>query len=376
MISIVYSEAAMKIPSGKSVYTADMPAVFAVLWIACVCALPPTAAARSLRVATFNVEHGIGEPGDEKFEAQKAILRRVNADIVGFQELTRNTSNDWVRLAGELGYSHRVWGEHGPFTGAVYLGFYSRFPILDAVSLDSLPKVRELSRRPLRICVAVPGAAHPLVLWNMHHKALFEPCDDFRRAVEAQRIVEDIGRYAAQRPERIEMLVLGDMNDDLTRAEQSVRFTGLPEGLPRTYALGADIRFPISYRWFPLDVYTKAGPGFRPVRAFRIGTDVAITHLYTNMRLDWIFASAAIWQHPAGPPKGEIYHSEWDAAEGGIPKSGAPLAPETSLAASDHYVVFVDLNLEDAVEPGNGRSSTAQSTKVTNRLNDCDHRER
>jgi endonuclease/exonuclease/phosphatase family metal-dependent hydrolase len=310
------------------------------------------AEARRVRVATFNVEHGIGEPGSEKYETQKAVLRRVNADIIGFQELKRGSSNHWVRLAGDLGYPHRAWGEKGPFAGDMEVGFFSRFPLGEPVSVDSPPAARELSRRPLRVRIEVPGAARPLVLWNMHHKAMFERRDDFRRAVEARRIAADVERHFAAHPELVDLVILGDMNDDPARPEQSERFDAPPGALPGTFVLGEDIAWPLRYREFPPDAYARVGPGFRPVPALRQDSDIAITHFYTNLRLDWIFASTALWQHPDGVPAGEIYHSEWDVAGGGgLPKTGEPPPPETSLKASDHYVVFVDLNLADAPEP-------------------------
>lgn len=311
-------------------------------------ALGLSAEARAVRVATFNVEVGIAAPGSEKYDAQKAVLRRIGADIVAFQELTRATEENWVRLAEELGYAHRAVGQLGPFAGNMLVGFWSRFPIEEAVSVASPPETREFTRLPLRVRIAVPGAARPLVLWNMHHKAVFEARDDFRRAVEARRIVEDIQRHRREYPKLTELIVLGDMNDDPSRREQSVQFEKPPAGLPRTFALGADIAFPLRYRWFPTDAYAGADFAFRAIPALRQNSDIPTTHFYTNLRLDWVFASEALWRHPDGPPRGEIYHSEWDAPAGGLPKNGEPPSRETSLRASDHYPVFADMNLEDA----------------------------
>lgn len=315
----------------------------AVLWLAAAAGL-----ARPVRVATWNVELGIAAPGTEKHEAQAAVLRRIGADIVAFQELTRGTQENWRRLGEALGYRHLAVGEMGPFAGNMYVGVWSRFPIEEAVSVQSPAEAREFTRLPLRVRIAVPGAARPLVLWNMHHKAVFEARDDFRRAVEARRIADDIARHWRDRPDLAELIVLGDMNDDPSRREQSVVFEQAPAGLPRSFRLGDDITFPLRYRWFPTDAYSPVGPGFRAVPAMRQNSDIPITHLYTNLRLDWVFASDAIWRNPAGPPRGEIYHSEWDDRDGGLKKYGEPPPRETSLRASDHYPVFVDVNLEEA----------------------------
>ncbi len=326
------------------------PARRPVFWALCAAILwaASLADARKVRVATFNVEHGIGEPGGEKYEAQKAVLRRINADIIAFQELTAASSNHWARLAAELGYEHRAWGELGPFAGSMILGFFSRFPIRESATVSSPAGAREMSRLPLRATIEIPGAARPLTIWNMHHKAMFETSDDFRRAVEARRIAADIARRLAERPEENELLVVGDMNDDPARREQTVLFHGPPERLPRTYVLGADIAFPLPYRWFPTSAYARAGNGFRAVPAFRPGSDIAITHFYTNYRLDWVFASETIWKHPDGAPRGEVYHSDWDDPGVGLEKPGEPPPPETSLKASDHYPVVVDLHLTPA----------------------------
>ncbi len=316
---------------------------------------PAGAWARSLRVATYNVEHGIGEAGSEKGDAQRAILRRVDADIVAFQELNRRTFEEWVRLADELGYPHRAIGEMGPFAGGMMVGYFSRFPIVESATVTSPEGAREFTRAPLRVAVEVPGAARPLTLWNMHHKAIFRPVDDFRRAVEAFRIAQDIKRVAAAHPERTEFIVLGDMNDDPDRgrdgrhAPQSESFDAPPEGLPQTFVLGPDVPFPLQYRTFPFDAYRDAGPGFVAVDAVREGTDQMVTHLHTVYRLDYVLVSPAIRDHPKGPPVGEVYHSDWETGAG-LRKAGDPPPRGATDAASDHYVVFVDLHLE-AEEP-------------------------
>ncbi len=290
----------------------------------------------------------MGDPDSEKYNAQKAVLWRINADIVAFQELRRSSSNHWDRLGKELGYDHRVWGDTGPFAGNMDVGFWSRHPVIERASVSSPEGARELSRQPLRVRIQVPGAARPLVLWNMHHKAMFEPRDDFRRAIEARRIAEDVARHARQRPNEIEMIILGDMNDEPNRPNASLRFDVVPPSLPRSYRLGDDIEFPVFYRPFPIMAYARCGPGFRPIPAFRQNSEISATHFYTNLRLDWILASRIFWRHPDGPPVGEIYHSEWDGPEeGGLPKAGERLLADVSLKASDHYPVFADLNMED-----------------------------
>ncbi|MDZ4199861.1 MAG: endonuclease/exonuclease/phosphatase family protein [Kiritimatiellia bacterium] len=311
-----------------------------------------TASARSLRVATWNVEHGIGAPESEKGAAQRAILQRVDADIIAFQELNAGTSNGWVRLASDLGYPHRVWGELGPYAGNMVVGFYSRFPILSVESVRSPEGAQEFSRLPLRVTVQIPGAAQPLTLWTMHHKAMFRPVDEFRRAVEAFRIARDIENFATQNPAWSEWILLGDMNDDPARggtppeSPQTPVFREIPDRLPKTYQIGSDLSLPLTYRAFPLDTYQTPKTRLKAVDAFREGTESLITHFHTNLRLDYIFLSEGIWKNTSGQPVAEIYHTDWETGKG-LRKSGNPLPRQMTAAASDHYVVFVDFHIED-----------------------------
>lgn len=338
--------------SGRQTSPARFGAVFLLILFAA------AAPARSLRVATFNVEHGIGEAGTEKGEAQRAVLRRVNADIIAFQELNARTSNEWVRLSSELGYPYRAWGGMGPFAGGMAVGFFSRHPIRESSPVVSPDGAREFSRLPLRITVDVEGAAGPITLWNLHHKAMFRPVDEFRRAVEALRVARDIERVVAEEPDRAGWIVIGDMNDDPARCEdparapQSAAFAAPPEGLPRSFVLGPDIPFPLPYRVFPLHAYRDAGPGFHPVDATREGSDSRVTHLYTNYRLDYILVCDAFRSPDGGRPLGEVYHSDWEAG-GGLPKSGERPPPGSSGSASDHYIVFADLWIPAAGSDGN-----------------------
>ena len=48
-----------------------------------------TSPATPLRVATLNVELGLGAPGSAGFEAVVDILERIDADVVALQELNR-----------------------------------------------------------------------------------------------------------------------------------------------------------------------------------------------------------------------------------------------------------------------------------------------
>lgn len=307
--------------------------------------------ARRIRVATFNVENGVGAPDSRKYKAIRAILYRMDSDVVAFQELTAGTSNAWRMLAEDLGYPHRVEATLGPYSGDMWVGVFSRFPIIEQHEVRGPPEAREIARFPLCVTVEVPGAVRALVVWIVHHKAQFGYADSFRRAVEARRVVKDIEAHLARFTNHVEYVVVGDMNDDFEREDQPEVYFTLPRRLPATYHLGSDIRFPLRYRMFPHDHYESAGVGMRWVPAVRAGTSNRKTHFYTGFTLDYIYASLRFWTHQDGPPRGEVLYSGNDGENRGLPKRGRPLPPDLSQQASDHYPVFVDLNMEDAACP-------------------------
>jgi len=312
--------------------------------------------ARTVRVASFNIENGPGAVGTADYEATKAVLARIDADVVGFQELLLTGEAAWRQMAQELGYPHVEIGRDGTtMSGNQRLGYFSRFPIVAVSFVRSPDGANEITRLPMRAVVEVPGAAKPLVLWNMHHKAddtnaANTPVNQFRRAIEARRIVQDINAYRAAQTGHDEFVMLGDLNDDIFRsADQAVQFTSLPSGLPLSYRLGVDIAFPVAYRAFPDDRYGLAGGGLHRLHLWQQDGVTTTTRPAGLRTLDYILVSTALRHSPLGPPRGEVYHSRLDALYPGLPKRGSPLPSGTSLAASDHLALFADVEMADAV---------------------------
>lgn len=319
--------------------------------------------ARTVRVATFNIEYGPEGQQTPDYAATKAVLGRINADIVAFQEIFNNVRTnripDWRNMAAELGYPYEVVAEENDWrAGYLYLGYYSRFP-MQTKSVNSPAPASEMSRVPLRAVVQVPGAAKPLVLWNMHHKAGPAASDQFRRAVEAHRIAQDINAYRAANPTHDELVVLGDLNEDFSEVTSQVQSFGISDFqafsgiLPSTYVLGADIedllRGPgLPYSIFPDARYSQAGGGLHRLDLRQLnGTSRATRGSRT---LDYILVSTALRDSPLGAPLGEIYNSQLDTLSNpGLPKAGQPLPAATSLDASDHLAVFADIQMDDAL---------------------------
>jgi endonuclease/exonuclease/phosphatase family metal-dependent hydrolase len=309
--------------------------------------LPP-AESREVRVATFNIENGTGEVGSAKYEAIRSILHRMDADIVSFQELRATTFGAWSNLAAELGYPFAAISGSGPYAGGLYLGYFSRFPILHTHNVVSPPGAVELTRLPFRAAIDVPDALRPLVLWTMHHKASADSADKFRRAIEAYRIVQDVNAYLADNPAHVEYVLTGDMNDDIRDSQTPAQFNSQPTtaAMPASYVLGADITFPVAYATFPTHRYTNAGAGLVRLPAFWEGTANPVTRPASSRQLDYVFLSPALMDSPLGAPLSEVYHSAADLG-GGLPKLGSPLPVATSLTASDHLPIFVDLFMAD-----------------------------
>ena len=321
----------------------------------------PSADAREVRVATYNILDGTGDAGSVEYLALQAVLARMDADVVCFQELQATSFAAWSNLASELGYPYAAISGNGPFSGSLYCGYYSRFPILSTYNVDSPPGAVELTRFPFRAVIDVPDAQRPLVLWTMHHKSSADGIDKFRRAIEAYRIVQDVDAYLAANPDHVEYVLTGDMNDDIRDSQTPAQYASQPSGAPGGFVLGADIVFPVAYATFPVDRYATAGAGFLHVPAFWEGTATPITRPASSRQLDYVFLSPALANSPLGAPQGEVYFSDWDLG-GGLPKRGAPLPGGTSAAASDHLPIFVDIQMADysAVLPGAGFVSAGE----------------
>ena len=334
-----------------------------VAWIvAAGCASPvPSARARDVRVATYNVLDGTGEAGSLEYLALQAVLARMDADVVCFQELRATSFAAWSNLASELGYPYAAISGNGPFSGSLYNGYFSRFPIRSTSNVDSPPGAVELTRFPFRAVIDVPDAQRPLVLWTMHHKSSATSIDKFRRAIEAYRIVQDVDAYLAANPDHVEYVLTGDMNDDVRDSQTPAQFASQPAGAPGGFVLGADVAFPVAYATFPADRYAAAGYGFARVPACWEGTATPITRPASSRQLDYVFLSPALVESPLGAPQGEVYYSDWDLG-GGLPKRGAPLPGGTSAAASDHLPIFVDIQMADysSVLPGAGFVSAGE----------------
>ncbi len=306
--------------------------------------LLPAEAVR-VRVASWNVKWGVGTPGSNEYNAVKSVLLRVRPEIIGFEELNDGDYANWVALAAELNYPYLAYGTGGPYAGSHRLGVLSKYPIIEAVEVKEPPGAKEFTRWPLRVAVQVPGALNPLIFYVLHNKASSGADNQFRRGIEWRRTVTNALQRLLNQPLDTEFVATGDFNDDVTFYQVSY-FTNIPSGVPSDYVLGSDVVLPVKYRLYPTD---NAGEiGFQQLDIYQEDTTVPSTY-ETGPRFDYFYFSEEIMRNPAGAPRGEIYNSAQDDGTGGLPKYGSPLPPETSTNASDHYLIFADINMIDAL---------------------------
>lgn len=316
-----------------------------VLGLGCILALATTASADvRIRVATFNIENFDGDAAQEA--AAVDILLRVGADVVCVQEINDTPSSAFIDLAAATGYPFRFLASgSNSFDAAKHSGIMSKFPFatspvtLDSVDLSGDGGARDLTRNFVRAELDIPGAAENFVIIGNHWKSGTADADEFRRSVEAFRTMQTTVPFDST---TIPYVLVGDMNDDINdSADSPSQFFSLPGGLPGGYDLGNDISFPISNGVFiPLQASSGA-QRLNIIPAFqKDGSDA--TRNASGRRLSYIWRSNAVTFVGS-----EVYDSADEGLGGGLSKFGAPLPAGTSAAASDHLLVFADIDIPD-----------------------------
>jgi endonuclease/exonuclease/phosphatase family metal-dependent hydrolase len=315
-----------------------------------------------IRVASFNVGafftessggafyplYGLGAAGTPDHESVRAILDRIDADVVALQEIDSadeaGNPNDVQDLATSLGYPHVYIAPDNasgnfkaPFDSDLRVAVISRYPFLSAGAIRSPENMRELVRFHAVVKVDVPGTSNDPVVINAHLKP-GDSIDRFRRAVEMKRLVKHLNVLGLTDDDNF--IITGDFN--LNPNYGSTTYNTLPSGLPNTYALGPDIPFPVSYSVNPLAYFTS--PGVARLDPRQLNGSAVTFPGGAGFTLDLMLVSPAIAGRVVDS---EIYNSVLDTSNSsGLPKAGSPLAAGTSATASDHYAVFADLELD------------------------------
>ena len=312
-------------------------------------ALASSAGAVGIRVATFNVENGLEAPGTVSHDAVHDVLARIDADVIGLQEVQgadisgspSHLDSLAASLAAELGWQGHhlhIASTSGAFDTVTRVVFISRFPILSSTDIAPPPGSKDMARKMPAIVVDAPGTDHDPTLIAVHLKCCFEDDDHFRRAVEMHRLTSHLS--ATGFPSADNLIILGDFNligsDHAISQADFDAFSGL---LPGSYALSPDVLFPVQYFVQPGD-YLTALPVVRIDSRQTTGSDST----QGSNTLDHILATPGLIARTHAT---EIYNSVNDTSNAiGLPKHGLPLPFGTSGTASDHKAVFGDFTLD------------------------------
>ncbi len=290
-----------------------------------------------LRVATLNVELGLGAPGSTGFEAAVDILERIDADVVALQELNRpdfeGAPTSFESLASTLGYPHlHTATTQGVLDLGMRAGFLSRYPITSATNIGSPPGARDMARQIPAIVVDVPATLADPTILTLHLKCCLDPDDPFRRAVELKRITDYLAAQELTAGDNV--IVLGDFN----LIGSDLAYDTVPSGLPQTFELGEDVTFPINYHTDPATYFQSWSISALEARQLN-----GSSNTQGSGRLDFILATSALTNRPHAS---EVYNSALDVStRDGLPKTGSPLPEGTSRSASDHLAIFADFAL-------------------------------
>ncbi len=297
---------------------------------------PPT-----IRLVTWNVAT-LGEVGSDPYVAVRDVLARLDADVVGLNELEEVEESRLARLASELDYSVAQIGRDTPFgslRNGILVRSSRRTRSWTSAALSDDASAEDLTRRPVSTVVDAPwGGSLGVVV--QHCKAGFDDVDEFRRLVDALRTAQ-AGRSLGVD----HVVVLGDFNEDPVERQSTplrpATFRSVPSGVPGSYRLGADLRATLEAEGLVND-------------PFRLVADLGLAHVPlaqldgrvesrdSGRWIDHVFLDGTLRVVAS-----EIYDARDEGRPGGVPKSGeAPVRYVTSTA-SDHLPVVVDLTISE-----------------------------
>lgn len=320
----------------------------AITFIATTIAGSATYGQTPLRVATWNVE-SVGEMGELEYTAALAVLGRINADVIGINEINgAGEVQDMEDLADDAGYPYVFIASSNAF-GPDRNAILSKFPFVETVentseSLSGDIGAFDISRIIIEATVDVPNNSNDLTIVINHWKSGTSNGDEFRRVVDSFRTAQAVADLDTNTDAYI---LMGDVNEELDNVPQfpSV-ITSVPGGFPGSYILGSDVSAMLPTPGLDNDPFhfMQADAGTTAADALQLdGLDG--TRPSSNRRLDYLMMSQALINEGY---QAEVYDSQDEGLGGGLTKYGAPLAASTSEDASDHFMVFADINIPAA----------------------------
>lgn len=285
-----------------------------------------------VRVVTWNIQ-GLGTADSEEGVAERAILARLDADVVGLNEIDEGESGRLAQLAADVGYDVVFLPSGNPFgdlRNAVLARGDVQVEALTASALSGDRAANDVTRLPLRATLTRSGL-EPLTVVVNHWKSGFDNTDTFRRAVDGTRTAQAADVAGP-------VVVMGDVNAELEDMPESPAvWSYAPSGLPRTLEVGQDVDSALD-DGLPNDAFAPLlQAGLVPVEAEQLDGRVS-TRPSSDRRIDWVLVSSDL----IGDAAGEVYDSS-DEGRGGLEKAGEAPDRYASETASDHLPVVVDL---------------------------------
>lgn len=304
-----------------------------------------------IRIATFNIgadfsggnsSFSLGAPGTPDHDSVRDILLRMDADVVALQEIhsadTAGSPDHLNALGASAGYPHRYVPQFTSLDFTFRVVILSRFPIMESIQISSPAGANEIARRFPAVRVDVPGTDRDPLIISTHIKAGTLTVDRFRKAVEMRRLAVYLSGSGLTADDNF--IILGDFN----LSSNNLSFFSAPDNLPNSYSLGDDIIFPVSYSTNPLSYFQAPAVVRLDPRHLNGSPSTFNTATTSGGVLDLVLVSPAIAGRPLAS---EIYNSDLDTSNAlGLRKAGNPLPAATSAIASDHYAIFVDVELD------------------------------
>ena len=219
-----------------------------------------------LRVAAYNIKHGLGMDGVVDLERVADVLRALDADVITLQEMDRGVERtegvDQATRLGELLGMSAYFGDFMPYQGGHYgMAVLSRLPVV-ASHNHRLPDGDE-PRTALEVRVAVgPGEAEVSVVGIHFYRTVEE------RLAQAQALAEALSGGGPA-------LLVGDFNS--RRGDPVMDFLG--ESWKILDKNGSPLTFPSDTPEREIDfVLTRPADAFEVVEHRVIEEKVASDH--------------------------------------------------------------------------------------------------
>lgn len=168
---------------------------------------PPTPTTTKLRVASYNIRHGVGTDNRLDLERTAALLKNISPDIIGLQEVDNRTQrsdsvDQTTFLANAVSMRYSAFGAFMNFEGGEYgLSILSKFPI-DKTHEIRLPDGNE--PRVALACEIKISDQQTVMAINVHFDWVRDDAFRFAQASVVSKFINDL---------EIPYVLLGDFND-------------------------------------------------------------------------------------------------------------------------------------------------------------------